>query len=121
MSVSVSSLCIGMKKSGVTKWLRIDVTASSLHDMFVTGTYIPTNLGRMAWRELASEGFLQMKCNREGINVRRDENALRIRIGILGNNENDCQSTDSEIALGGSYTSCGTSRDKQLICYILIQ
>ena len=121
MSVNISSLCIGMNNSGVTKWLRIDVTASSLHDMFAAGAYIPTELGRTAWKEFASGSYLQDNCNREGINVKRDGNKLRIRIGILGNNEDECRSPDSEIALGGTYTSCGTSVDRSLICYILIQ
>ena len=121
MNISFFSICVGMRKSGVTNWVRINVGASSMHDLFRSGTYVQSRLGRNAWTELASGGYLQPNCNREGVNVKFNSNALAFRIGILGNNENDCRTPDSEISLGGSHTSCGTRHDRTFMCYILIQ
>ena len=120
IDANFSSICVGMKKSGVTKWLRIDITASSLHELFVQGTHIPTELGRTAWIELSQGAYLQNNCNREGINVKGDNNRLYFRIGILGNNENDCRTPDSLIGLGGNY-ACGSRTDREFICFILVQ
>ena len=121
MKISFSSICVGMRKSGVTNWVQINVNASSLHDMFQSGTYVESSLGRNAWKELAPGAQLQPNCNREGVNVRSDTNAFVFRIGILGNNENDCRTPDSEICLGGLYASCGARNDRTFMCYILVQ
>jgi hypothetical protein len=57
---------------------------------------------------LADPSFgLQGNCNRSGINVDADFSFVlhpvtRVRIGILGNNEGDCASTDSFIGVGSN-------------------
>jgi len=46
------------------------------------------------WKTLiGSQASLQRNCNKEGFNVAIG----KARIGIVGNNENDCNSCDSRI------------------------
>lgn len=47
---------------------------------------------------------MQFNCNKEGINV------LERRIAFVGNNENDCDTADSDIGAGnnGRINYCGT-------------
>ena len=59
---------------------------------------------------------LQRNCNREGFNVYSSNSRyMKVRLGIVGNNENDCTSADSFVGLGAkgglNYRSswCGTS------------
>ena len=54
------------------------------------------------WKKLAgSRAYLQRNCNKEGFNVVGIHSAwCKARIGILGNNENDCSNCDSRIGFG---------------------
>ena len=54
------------------------------------------------WKTLiGSDASLQHNCNKEGFNTAGSNIAhSKARIGILGNNENDCSSTDSRIGFG---------------------
>ena len=121
LNVNFTRMCVGMRKSDTTNWLQIDASASSLHDMFSSGQYIPTTLGRTKWIAFGHGGSLQQNCNREGINVQRDGNVLKVRIGIMGNGEGDCRTPDTAISLGWTQTSCGSASYKLLTCYILVQ
>ena len=100
--LSFDSICIGMKYSGTTKWLRINVKGSSLQDIFQTGNYIQTSISRDTWKGLITGSSLQLNCNRQGFNVKDTAGRLCARIGYIGNQENECHSPDSFIALGGS-------------------
>ena len=42
---------------------------------------------------------MQPNCNREGFNIY--STIGRIRIGFAGNNENDCETPDSVVGVGG--------------------
>ena len=53
---------------------------------------------------LISEASLQPNCNKEGFNVQCSNN-WKSRIGILGNNEPDCETCDSVIGFGISVWS----------------
>ena len=111
--------------------------ANSLYSLIADGHYRQTTLGRNKWKSLiGSQASLQVNCNKEGFNVvggRSDHS--KARIGILGNNENDCSSPDSRIGLGtgGMYddsNTCGNEAshhgdigDKHIkaMGYILVQ
>ena len=58
--------------------------------------------GRDTWKSLiGSEASLQYNCNKEGFNAYGEHlDHSKARIGILGNNENDCDSCDSRIGFG---------------------
>ena len=90
-----------MKVGAESKFIVLNKEASSLHSLIADGQYRQTSLGREAWKNLISEASLQQKCNKEGFNVLSDlAKHSKARIGIVGNNEDDCGSSDSRIGFG---------------------
>ena len=77
------------------------------------GNYRSTSLGRNTWKTLiGSQASLQLNCNKEGFNaVSTNSGFSKVRIGIIGNEQNDCDSCDSRIGFGtgGNYddSACG--------------
>ena len=134
-----SKICLGMKIGHEVRFVVIHKKASSLHSLIADGNYRATSLGRNSWKTLiGSQASLQTYCNKEGFNVVcSDSFASKSRIGILGNNENDCSSCDSRIGFGtGGYhdqsnvNTCGNDAlaspdngDKHIkaMGYILVQ
>ena len=80
----------------------IDKQASSLYSLIADGQYRATSLGRDAWKSLiGAQASLQLKCGKEGFNVLSGHIPhSKARIGILGNQENNCDSCDSRIGFG---------------------
>ena len=102
-----------MKVDNVTKWIVIDHQASSLFDVIADGTFAATSVGREKWMSLMAFSALQGNCNKEGFNVyykieyiQHGLLFIQQRIGIVGNNENDCSSPDSCIGFGTSVGGC---------------
>lgn len=103
-----------MKIGHHIKFTRIRVDANSLYSLIADGHYRATSLGRNTWKSLiGSQASLQTKCNKEGFNVvGNDPSHAKARIGILGNNENDCNTCDSRIGFGtggnqDDFNTCG--------------
>jgi hypothetical protein len=109
-SVPFTEVRAGFKESGVTSWLKLPLTGSSLSSVFSSGAYRSTSAGRTAWLSLMSGASIQGGCNSEGFNV-ASSNATysRVRIGILGNNESDCGTCDSWMGIGGIFPLLGSS------------
>jgi len=85
------------------KLIRINKRAKSLYSLIADGQYRATSLGRNTWKTLiGSQASLQLNCNKEGFNVvsTSSNSYSKARIGIVGNNENDCTSCDSRIGFG---------------------
>ena len=61
---------------------------------------LPLQLGRAEWMTLINDASLRSKCNKDGFNVARFQYRQKSRIGILGNNENYCNTCDSVIGYG---------------------
>ena len=56
---------------------------------------------RTRWLNLVPGGGLQGNCNKEGFNnVINSFTVAYVRIGILGNEQNDCDSPDTAIGIG---------------------
>ena len=111
-----SKICFGMRFDQQVKFIVIKKQADSLYSLIADGKYRNTSLGRESWKGLCgSKGSLQPHCNREGFNAFSEERShSRARIGILGNNENDCKTSDSRIGFGtGGYPddsiTCGNA------------
>ena len=103
-----------MNIGGQIKFTVINKQADSLYSLIADGQYRATTLGRNTWKTLiGSEASLQHNCNREGFNALSDDNShSRARIGIVANQENECNSCDSRIGFGtGGYpddsNTCG--------------
>ena len=85
-----------------TIFTAINKMAPSLYSLIADGQYRATSLGRDTWKTLiGSQASLQLNCNKEGFNaICSNKMASKARIGILGNNENDCSGCDSRIGFG---------------------
>ena len=114
-----SKVCLGMKVNGQLKFAVINSQASSLHSLIADGQYRATSLGRNKWIALTdSRARLQPNCNQEGFNTKANRKA---RVGIFGNNENDCRTCDSAIGFGVDNRACGDRSSIRAMCYILVQ
>lgn len=83
---------------------------SSLLDLFSSNNEIHFSPapGRQAWKKLIGGGSLQLNCNLEGINIlRKDGHMKGVRLGIVANGTQDCNTPDSFIGLGSSNCSDG--------------
>ena len=89
-----------MTRKDVTNWILVNYNAFSLYSLVADGNYRKTNAGRRKWKSLINGASLQEHCNREGFNVKFSPHELKLRIGIAGNNENDCFSCDSVLGFG---------------------
>ena len=100
-NTSFSKICLGMKIGQQIEFIVINKQANSLYSLIADGKYNATSLGRDTWKSLiGSEASLQQKCNKEGFNAMSSDNHSKARIGILGNEQDDCSTCDSRIGLG---------------------
>ena len=99
---SFSKICLGMKIGNQINFIVINKQANSLYSLIADGQYRYTSLGRNTWKTLiGSQASLQLRCNKEGFNAvgSRGSNS-KARIGILGNQQNNCGSCNSRIGFG---------------------
>ena len=89
-----------MTWDGVRNWLLVNYFANSLYSVIANGNYSQINAGRAEWISLINDAKLQPNCNKEGFNMKFSAYYLKLRMGIVGNNENDCESCDSVIGFG---------------------
>ena len=102
-NTSFSKICLGMKIDQQINFILLDKVAESLHSLMADGQYRNTSLlvGRNTWKRLlGSDASLQLNCNKEGFNAYTSSDRPKARIGILGNEQNDCSSCDSRIGFG---------------------
>lgn len=104
--VSFDQILVVNDVGGVVSRIRIDHSATSLYDVFSPGALVTFSMGRSAWLDSVAGASLQDNCNLEGFNIANGYN--KVRLGIVGNNENDCESHDSRIGIGaGGCADCG--------------
>ena len=91
-----------MKIDQQLKFIVIHKQADSLYSLIADGQYRNTSLGRDKWKELiGSQGSLQYNCNKKGFNVVCSWSGYsKARIGIVSNNEDECDSCNSRIVFG---------------------
>ena len=97
-----NKICLGMKIGQQFKSVVINHQARSLYSLIADGKYRATSLGRNTWKTLiGSRASLQPNCNKEGFNaIGASTGHRKARIGIIGNEQNDCASADSRIGFG---------------------
>ena len=98
-----------MKVNGVTKWIVINYQASSLFNVIADGDFKNTNVGKNKWLSLMDGSLLQENCDEDGFNINTpgyELAHLKVRIGIIANNEHDCESCDSCFGFGTSIRGC---------------
>lgn len=107
-----TQLRLGMV-DGSPRYIVVNVASTavaSLRSVFA-GASRATSAGRAAWRTLVSSPSLQPNCNSEGFNLQVGSYQA-VRLGILTNQENDCNTPDSRIGFGGQYNLCGAGGDQ---------
>ena len=110
-----SKICLGMKIDQQINFIAINKTANSLYSLIADGQYRNISLGRDTWKKLiGSNASLQTNCTKEGFNAW--SRVSKARIGILGNEQVDCDSSDSRIGFGTGghprdYSTCGNEAD----------
>jgi len=126
-----------MKVGQQINYIVINKQAYSLYSLIADRQYRATSLGRNTWKTLiGSQASLQTNCNKEGFNAAGSaRGSSKARIGILGNNQNECSTCDSRIGFGtGGYhddsNTCGNEaihlpdnghKHIKAMCYILVQ
>ena len=107
-----------MKIDQQLRFIVIHKQADSLYSLIADGQYRATSLGREKWKELiGSQGSLQYNCNKEGFNVVCSlSEYAKARIGIVSNNEDECNSCNSRIGFGtagrlDNLNTCGNEAD----------
>jgi len=88
--------------SSVNSWATISLgrTYTSLANL-MSGPSSSTSSGRGAWNALApGYGGGEPNCNIEGINRYDPYTNSYVRIGLFGNNENECYSSDMSMGFG---------------------
>ena len=96
-----SKICLGMKIDQQLTFIVLNKLANSLYSLIADGQYRNTSLGRDTWKTLiGARASLQINCNKEGFNAVVESTHPKARIGILGNEQNDCKSCDSRIGFG---------------------
>ena len=99
-------VCLGMTRNNVTNWILVNYTATTLYSVIADGDYRKTNVGQAEWMSLINGASLQDNCKKEGFNVqcsKTNSNGIRrrkSRIGILRNNDDNCDSCKSVIGFG---------------------
>ena len=91
-----------MKIDQQLRFIVINKQANSLYSLIADGQYRNTSLGRNTWKTLiGSEASLQLNCNKEGFNAKGSSSSnSKARIGIIANQQYDCNSCDSRIGFG---------------------
>lgn len=103
-TMPVKAIRAGMLEAGAIRYLTITVASASLRALF-SGMTTATTAGRSQWEKLLGDPRMQQYCNAEGINREFPETfSARARLGVFGNNENNCGSPDSYIAFGAGFT-----------------
>eukprot|EP00118_Oscarella_pearsei_P025261 m.307853 g.307853 ORF g.307853 m.307853 type:complete len:253 (+) comp42938_c0_seq1:142-900(+) len=95
-----NSMIVGMKQKPEDKMNEVRIWVpdrDSLKAVISPGEYVETKSGRDAWKQLVDGSSLQSNCNKEGFNI---ESTRSVRIGIIGNEQEDCQTPDSHIGIG---------------------
>ena len=91
-----------MKINNQINFIEIAKTANSLYSLMADGQYRNTSLGRDTWKSVVGpNASLQLNCNMEGFNAECTEiGRSKARIGILGNEGENCHSCNSRIGFG---------------------
>lgn len=87
-----------------TKWIKLDYEATSLYSVLAKGLSQQNSLSRAGWKSLIDGSSLQKYCNESGFNM--NKNSIKMRIGLFGNNEDECETPDSWIGFGAESQAC---------------
>ncbi len=119
-SVPVTQVRVVMLRNGLRREVVLNAKGASLHALLQSKTTTATNLGLPGWKQLLNDASLQKSCHTEGLNAAATNGAGYVRIGIIGNQENQCGSPDSWLGVGGIDGICGGKKgvfSGNIACY----
>ena len=88
-------------------YLKLATPANSLFALFSPDKYVATSGTKAGWSALIPMPALQANCNKEGVNNAPNGMAgARVRLGLLGNTQNDCNTPESAIGVGLGNFAC---------------
>ena len=100
-STPFKELCVGMKIKNSVNFILIPYPAKSLYHIISDAKHCSTSVPRDTWKSLYVDSSLQKNCGEQGFNVAPRGNAFAgVRLGIIGNNENDCETADFFLGFG---------------------
>lgn len=100
-TVAFTQMRVEMVTDEETRAVILDVGAGSCVELFNRGLSA-TTVARDDWLDIVPDASLQDNCGTQGINVAPFAAEARVRIGIIGNNEGNCNSANSRIGVGGA-------------------
>ena len=106
-TVPFSEVRVGLRTKTDLRWATLSQKAASLLALLGPNKQVSSQLGLAGWKGLIAGSSLQLACHQEGFNVAPKPKSARVRIGIIGNNENNCATPDSWLGIGGNQTACG--------------
>jgi len=91
-----------MKIGQQIKFVVVSKQANSLHSLIADRKFRATSLGRNTWKSLVgTQASLKRNCFKKGLNVECSSTShSKARVGILGNDQNDCGTCNSRIGFG---------------------
>ncbi len=104
-TLGVSQVRVTLVSAGQPRSLVLPAKAANLRAL-LTGAAVKTTASVLQWEALLPKGSLQDHCLLQGFHVAAP-NGVKVRIGILGNNEKDCGSVDSWLGVGATANICG--------------
>ena len=105
-TVRVDQVRVGMLDGGTMRFVKFPLHATSFYAAISPGTQVTTTLGRTTWEGLLASPSLQPNCNSEGLNATCGASPEKARIGIVSNQESDCNSCDSVLGIGITGNAC---------------
>jgi hypothetical protein len=104
LATNFTQIRLVFEEGSSVRSLVIASSGSSLRAVF-SGPSVSTTTGRASWLTLLSSAQLQANCNQEGFNLSfpnwAESQNVKVRLGIVGNEQADCESPDSWIGIGG--------------------
>jgi hypothetical protein len=108
-TLAFTQLRVGMAEAShaqsTLQFAETDLTGTSLMSLFQKSTSTPLDLVRSEWTGLLPNVSLQQNCSLSALNLGQSNsspNAIRVRIGFLGNNEPNCSTPDSWMGFGSN-------------------
>lgn len=112
VDVAVDEVLVRMSPApGAPQWrdLRMPITTTSMRALFASEQQRTVEVGRQSWIDALPGSDLQDHCNLMGFNIKpaADPDFHHVRIGIVGNEWDNCLDPDSWIGVGGGSPGCG--------------
>jgi hypothetical protein len=104
----LKELRVRMHDGMTSRFFPMPLVGTSLRAVFAADS-VATSAGRTKWSSLVPDPSLQDYCDQEGTNLEFPTGGpkLRVRLGLVANNEMDCDTPDSFIGFGVSMSAPG--------------